>query len=83
MSGYIRPEVRDEDRVTPDDIRRGHQEAIDAGGNREVLDHKLKEAIQEAGGSIDDLALLWTQRKHFERLLAEYRAELNRRSRYG
>ncbi|MGW0807953.1 hypothetical protein [Nonomuraea sp. NPDC002799] len=67
------------DTVTPDDIRRGHQEAIDAGGNRAVLDHKLKEAITEAGGTIEDLARLWTRRNRFERLQAAYHAELHRR----
>lgn len=73
------PEFLDEDIVTPDDIKRMLQEAVDAGGNRYMLDHKLKAAIHEAGGTIEDLARLWSRRNRFERLLAEYRAELTRK----
>lgn len=73
------PAFLDEDIVTPDDIRRELQEAIDAGGNRYVLDQKLKAAIHEAGGTIEDLAQHWTRRNRRDRLLAEYRAELNRK----
>ncbi|MGW6498530.1 hypothetical protein [Nonomuraea angiospora] len=64
--------------ITPDDIMRAQQEAIDAGENPTVLDRKLKEAIEEAGGTIDDLARLWTLRNERDARWAAFREQLNR-----
>ncbi|MFI9846514.1 hypothetical protein ACIHFD_56495 [Nonomuraea sp. NPDC051941] len=68
----------DQDTVTPDDIMRAHQEAIDAGGDRITLDSKLKAAIEDAGGTIDDLARVWTLHNQRKARWAAYREQLNR-----
>ncbi|MFI7642044.1 hypothetical protein [Nonomuraea sp. NPDC049400] len=79
MSNDHDPSWLDEDTVTPEDIRLAIKDAVAAGGNRRMLDRKLKAAIEEAGGTIEDLAQQWTRRNRNERLMAEYRAQLNRR----
>ena len=69
----------EKDVVTPDDIMRGLQEAIDAGGDRAVLEDKLRRAIKGAGGTIEDLAAAWTRQARYERNLAEFSAEIRRK----
>lgn len=63
------------DTVTPDDIRRNHQEALDDGADRAELDRYLERAIREAGGTIEHLAQEWTRRNR----LAQFQAQLRRR----
>ncbi|MFB4276021.1 hypothetical protein ACBJ59_12055 [Nonomuraea sp. MTCD27] len=70
--------VDHKDVVTPDDIRRVHQQALDAGGNPDDLNHWLRCAIRDAGGSIEDLARQWTAQNRFQRDLAAYSAQLDR-----
>jgi len=67
--------------VTPDDIRLAVKTAIAAGGNPAALNRKLKEAIKEAGGTIEDLAQAWTRHNQWEERMAAFRAEFNRNRR--
>lgn len=63
------------DTVTPADIKRVHQDAIDDGADRAELDRYLEQAIREAGGTIEQLAQVWTRRNR----LAKFQAQLRRR----
>lgn len=61
--------------VTPDDIRRAHQEALDGGVDPVEAERWLQRAIKGAGGSIEFLAEEWTTHNR----KAAFRAQLSRR----
>ncbi|MFC5829861.1 hypothetical protein [Nonomuraea insulae] len=64
--------------ITPKDIRRVQQEAIDDGADPAALERLQEVAIAEAGGTIEDLARSWTDRLQLHRGLADFGAAIRR-----
>ncbi|TYB56822.1 hypothetical protein FXF51_42715 [Nonomuraea sp. PA05] len=65
--------------VTPDDIQRAQQEAIDDGADPTELKRLLMVAVLEAGGTVEALAQRWTERNRLRLALAEFGTAIRRR----
>lgn len=63
--------------VTPEDIKRWYQEAVDAGRDSQTLQEAFQRAMQGAGGSLEDLAKLWTEENELKAARAAFHEQLH------
>lgn len=69
----------DEGLVTPEDIRRWYEQAIDAGVDEKALNEALQKVMKSAGGTIEGVAQLWTEENELARLRAAWYEQLHGR----